>query len=131
MATFGVRMKHSEQPKEMGRRRRRSAWLLAAGASQAEVARQVSVLCQTVMRWERVRQEGGVEASRGGFAIRASGAAQPCTTPGTRAATQRRRAGGGLLHGVMDFAADRATDRGEVRREDGVLVYPRTQPRYS
>jgi transposase len=50
--------------KELERRRRRGAKLLAAGESQAEVARQVSVSRQTVMRWDRARQEGGMEALR-------------------------------------------------------------------
>jgi transposase len=38
--------------------------LLAAGESQAEVARQVGVSRQTVVRWDRARQEGGTEALR-------------------------------------------------------------------
>ena len=55
MVTFGVPMKHSEKRKELERRRRSGARLLAAGHPQAEVARQVSVSRQTVMRWERLR----------------------------------------------------------------------------
>ena len=57
-------MKHSEKRKELERRRRRGARLLAAGHPQAEVARQVGVSRQTVMRWERLRQQGGLEALR-------------------------------------------------------------------
>ena len=56
MVTFGVLMKHVEKRKELERRRRRGARLLAAGQAQAEVARQVGVSRQTVMRWERLRQ---------------------------------------------------------------------------
>ena len=57
-------MRHSQEMKELERRRRRGARLLAAGESQAEVARRVGVSRQTVMRWERARQEGGMEALR-------------------------------------------------------------------
>lgn len=64
MVTFGVLMRHSQKLKEMERRRRRGARLLAAGEAQAEVARRVGVSRQTVMRWDRVRKEGGVEALR-------------------------------------------------------------------
>ena len=64
MVTFGVLMKHSEKRKELERRRRRGARLLATGHPQAQVARQVGVSRQTVMRWERLRQKGGLEALR-------------------------------------------------------------------
>ena len=64
MVTFGVLMKHSEKRKELERRRRRGARLLAAGHPQAEVAPQVGVSRQTVMRWETLRQQGGLEALR-------------------------------------------------------------------
>lgn len=64
MVTFEVRMRHSQRMKELERRRRGGARLLAAGESQAEVARQVGVSRQTVMRWDRARQEGGTEALR-------------------------------------------------------------------
>ncbi len=57
-------MRHSQKLKEMERRRRRGARLLAAGETQAEVARQVGVSRQTAMRWDRARQEGGLEALR-------------------------------------------------------------------
>ena len=62
MVTFGVVMKHVEKRKEL--ERRRGARLLAAGHPQAQVARQVGVSRQTVMRWERLRQQGGLEALR-------------------------------------------------------------------
>lgn len=64
MVTFEVRMRHSQKLKEMERRRRRGARLLAAGESQAEVARRLGVSRQTVMRWELTRQDGGMEALR-------------------------------------------------------------------
>ena len=57
-------MRHSQRMKELERRRRRGARLLATGQSQAEVARQVGVSRQTVMRWDRAREEGGIEALR-------------------------------------------------------------------
>jgi transposase len=57
-------MRHSQKLKEMERRRRRGARLLAAGETQAEVARRVGVSRQTVMRWDRARQSGGMEALR-------------------------------------------------------------------
>ena len=64
MVTFAVPMRHSQKRKELERRRRRGARLLAAGQPQAEVARRVGVLRQTVMRWERLRQQGGLEVLR-------------------------------------------------------------------
>ena len=64
MVAFGVLMKHSEKRKELERRRRRGARLLAAGQPQAEVARQVGVSRQTVMRWEGLQQQGGLEGLR-------------------------------------------------------------------
>jgi transposase len=64
MVTFEVRMRHAQKLKEMERRRRRGARLLAAGESQAEVARRLGVSRQTVMRWDRTRQDGGMEALR-------------------------------------------------------------------
>ena len=57
-------MKHVEKRKELERRRRRGARLLAAGQPQAEVARQVGVTRQTVKRGERLRQQGGLPALR-------------------------------------------------------------------
>ena len=57
-------MKHSEKRKELERRRRRGARLLAAGRPQAEVARQVCVSRQTVMRRERLCQQGGLVSLR-------------------------------------------------------------------
>src|SRR5258708_767372 len=62
------------------------------------------------------RRHGGITP---GAALRTPGAAQRGTTPGVGAAAQRRGAGGRLFHGVMDRAADRATDRDEVLRETG------------
>lgn len=57
-------MRHSQKLKVLEQRRLRGARLLAAGESQAEVARRVGVSRQTVMRWDRVREKGGVEALR-------------------------------------------------------------------
>lgn len=57
-------MRHSQKLKLLERRRLRGARLLAAGESQAEVARRVGVSRQTVMRWDRVREQGGVDALR-------------------------------------------------------------------
>jgi transcriptional regulator with XRE-family HTH domain len=97
-------MRHSQKLKELERRRRRGARLLAGGESQAEVARRVGVSRQTVMRWDRARQEGGIEALR-----RAPHFGRP----------ERLSAAHRLLNGVMDGAADRAADRDEVLRETG------------
>lgn len=57
-------MRHTQKLKVLERRRLRGARLLASGESQAEVARRVGVSRQTVMRWDRVREQGGVEALR-------------------------------------------------------------------
>jgi transposase len=64
MFTFEVEMGHAEKLKELERRRRRGARLLAQGMAPAEVARQVGVSRQSVMRWDRARAEGGLEALR-------------------------------------------------------------------
>ena len=64
MITFAAPMKHSEKLHELDRRRRLGARVLVAGRPQAEVARRVGVSRQTVMRWERLRHKGGVEALR-------------------------------------------------------------------
>lgn len=42
----------------------RGARLLAAGETQAQVARRLGVSRQTVMRWERTREAGGAEDLR-------------------------------------------------------------------
>jgi transposase-like protein len=60
MVTFEVRIRHSQKLKELERRRRRGARLLAAGESQAEVARQIGVSRQSLMRWDRAREEGAL-----------------------------------------------------------------------
>lgn len=57
-------MRHSQKLKELERRRRRGARLLLVGNSQADVARQIGVSRQTVMRWDRTLKEGGIEALR-------------------------------------------------------------------
>lgn len=57
-------MKHAEKLKSLERRRLRGARLLAEGESQAEVARRVGVSRQTAMRWDRAREQGGLEALR-------------------------------------------------------------------
>jgi transposase len=64
MVLFGVVMKHVEKRKELERRRRHGARLLAAGHPQAEAASQVGVSRRTAMRWERLRRQGGLEARR-------------------------------------------------------------------
>lgn len=55
-------MKHEQQLIELERRRRRAARLLESGVPQAEVARRVGTTRTSVSRWERLRQEGGLEA---------------------------------------------------------------------
>src|ERR1700678_4082410 len=67
----------------------------------------------------RRRWHGGIAPSA---ALRTSGAPQRGATAGAGAASQRRRAGGRFSHRVVDVAADRATDRGEIHREDGRLL---------
>lgn len=55
-------MDNERRLKELERRRRRAARLLASGVPQAEVARQVAVSRQSVSNWEKLRQEGGMAA---------------------------------------------------------------------
>lgn len=57
-------MDNEQRLKDLERRRRRGARLLASGLSQAEVARRVGVSRQSVLRWDRRHQEGGQEALR-------------------------------------------------------------------
>ena len=46
------------------RRRRGVRWLLQSELAQAEVARRVGVTRTSVSRWEKLRQDGGIEALR-------------------------------------------------------------------
>lgn len=55
-------MNHEQQLIVLERRRRRAARLLESGVAQAEVARRVGATRTSVSRWERLRQEGGLEA---------------------------------------------------------------------
>jgi transposase len=48
--------------RQLEQRRRTAAQLLAAGTPQAEVARRMGVSRQSVSHWEKLRQEGGMEA---------------------------------------------------------------------
>ncbi len=57
-------MDNEQRLKDLERRRRRGARLLAAGKAQAEVARRVGVSRQSVSRWEKAREQGGMEALR-------------------------------------------------------------------
>src|SRR5271154_6282045 len=67
----------------------------------------------------RRRWHGGIAPST---TLRTSGAAQHGATPRAGAASQRRCSGGRVSHRVVDIAADRATDRGEIYREDVRLL---------
>jgi hypothetical protein len=51
MVSFEVRNANAQRLKELGRRRRRGARLLAAGVTPAEVARWVGVSRQAAWRW--------------------------------------------------------------------------------
>jgi len=55
-------MKNERKLRELERRRRTAAQLLAAGTPQAEVARRVGVSRQSVSHWDKLRQEGGMES---------------------------------------------------------------------
>jgi transposase len=55
-------MDNEQRLKELERRRLRAARLLSGGTHPAEVARQVGVSRQSVMRWERALKEDGVQA---------------------------------------------------------------------
>lgn len=57
-------MNNDKRLRELERRRRRAARMLAAGVPQAEVARRVGVSRQSVSRWERLRQSAGMEGLR-------------------------------------------------------------------
>jgi len=51
-----------QQLKELERRRKRGMRLLANGLWPAEVARRVRVTRQSVLRWTKLHEQGGVEA---------------------------------------------------------------------
>ena len=55
-------MKNEQRLRVLEQRRRTAAQLLAVGTPQAEVARRVGVSRQSVSHWEKLRQEGGMEA---------------------------------------------------------------------
>jgi transposase len=55
-------MNNEQRLRELEQRRRTAAQLLVAGTPQAEVARRVGVSRQSVSHWEKLRQEGGMEA---------------------------------------------------------------------
>jgi transposase len=61
MVSFEVAMNNEKRLKDLERRRRRAARLLASGMKQAEVARRVGVSRQAVQRWDLVRQQQGME----------------------------------------------------------------------
>src|SRR4051812_1575926 len=56
-----VEMDDKQRMKELRRRRVRGARLLESGVPPAEVARRVGVSRQSVMRWERAIEAGGVD----------------------------------------------------------------------
>jgi transposase len=62
MVIFEVRMGIEQQLKDLERRRKRGMRLLAEGLWPAEVARRVGVTRQSVLRWTKLKQQGGVEA---------------------------------------------------------------------
>ena len=57
-------MDNEQRLKALERRRRHGARLLAAGVKPAEVARRTKVSRQSVSRWEKMVETGGVEALR-------------------------------------------------------------------
>lgn len=64
MVTFEVSMDNEHRLIELEQRRRRGVRLLQSGVAQAEVARRVGVTRTSVSRWEKLRQDGGIEALR-------------------------------------------------------------------
>lgn len=60
VVTFEVAMDNEQRLKALERRRRRGARLLAAGVKPAEVARRMEVSRQSVSRWEKALEDGGV-----------------------------------------------------------------------
>jgi transposase len=61
MVRFEVLMDTEQRLRELERRRLRGARLLSSGTHPAEVARQVGVSRQSVMRWERALKKNGVQ----------------------------------------------------------------------
>src|SRR5262249_26085825 len=61
MFRCGVAMDDKQRMKELRRRRVKGARLLESGMAPAEVARRVNVSRQSVMRWERAIEAGGLD----------------------------------------------------------------------
>ena len=61
MFRCGVEMDDKQRMKDLRRRRVRGARLLESGVPAAEVARRVGVSRQSVMRWERAVEVGGID----------------------------------------------------------------------
>lgn len=64
MVIFEATVNNEKRLRELERRRKRAARLLAAGITQAEVARRLGVSRQSVLRWDRVRQRVGMDGLR-------------------------------------------------------------------
>lgn len=62
MVIFEVRMGIEQQLKDLEKRRKRGMRLLSEGLWPAEVARRVGVTRQSVLRWTKLKEQGGVEA---------------------------------------------------------------------
>jgi transposase len=62
MVIFEVRMGIEQQLKDLEKRRKRGMRLLAEGLWPAEVARRVGVTRQSVLRWTKLKERGGVKA---------------------------------------------------------------------
>ena len=121
MVTFGVLIKHVEKRKEL--ERRRGARLLAAGHPQVELARRVGVSCQTVMHWEMLRQQSGLETLRRAEHFgRPEGLSESQREELVRFGAEGRVAGGRICDGALGAAADCSVDRGQVLGLDGALL---------
>jgi transposase len=64
MCSFEGAMNNEQRLLELEPRRQRAARLLSSGVKQAEVTRRVGVTRTSVARWEKVRQQNGLDALR-------------------------------------------------------------------
>jgi hypothetical protein len=62
MVIFEVLMGIEQQLRELEKRRKRGMRLLAEGLWPAEVARRVGVTRQSILRWTKLKEQGGVDA---------------------------------------------------------------------
>lgn len=115
-------MDNEQRLRDLERRRRRGTRLLAAGHAQAEVARRVGVSRQSVLRWERAREQAGPRGAAAAASVWSAAAVVGRAVVAAGARAEGRRSGGGFSDRTVDAAADRRADRAAVCRPSGAVL---------